>query len=207
MRVFIALELPLEIIEEIKKIQKLIWKKTLFSWKLTESENLHLTLKFLGEIEDLSKKANSDALFHSSSPNPKSKSEGFGENKIEEVKKKLGEIKLNSFEAFVGEVGVFSRKFIKIIWIKLNGKGVFSLQKEIDEKLKDLFKPEERFMSHITIARVKYVNDKKGLLNYLKSVKPEAKKFKIEKFFLKKSELKPEGPVYEDLEEYKLEIT
>src|SRR3989338_2580725 len=165
MRVFIALELPLEIIEEIKKIQKLIWKKTLFSGKLTESENLHLTLKFLGEI------------------------------------------KLNSFEAFVGEVGVFSRKFIKIIWIKLNGKGVFSLQKEIDEKLKDLFKPEERFMSHITIARVKYVNDKKGLLNYLKSVKPEAKKFKIEKFFLKKSELKPEGPVYEDLEEYKLEIT
>ncbi len=178
MRCFIALDLPREAINYIKEIQKAIEKKNLFTGKFTEPENLHLTLKFLGEID---------------------------EKRIEEVKKRLREIKQKSFEVELVEVGVFSKKFIKIIWIKLDGKGVFRLQKQVDEKLKELFKEEERFMSHITIARVKNVKDKKKLLDYIKNIKIKKIKFKAESFFLKKSELKPEGPVYEDLEEYRLE--
>lgn len=175
MRCFIALELNEEFKNEIKKIQELLRKKNLFNGKFTEIENLHLTLKFLGEIED---------------------------DKVEEVKKKLGEIKLESFIAEAGEIGVFSENFIKIIWIHL--KGAEKLQKEIDKKLKSLFEPEARFMSHITIVRVKSVNDKKALLDYLESVKPKKVKFKVEKFSLMKSELFPEGPVYGALEEYSL---
>ncbi len=136
----------------------------------------------------------------------------------------LKEIKLNSFQIEVGEVGVFTKSFpekqgfsgpqnlkikkrflgIKIIWIKLNGKGIFNLQKEIDDKLKDLFEKEERFMSHLTIARVKHVSSKKDLLNYLKSIKPKKLKFFCDRFYLKKSELKANGPEYGDLESYKL---
>ncbi|MEK6860242.1 MAG: RNA 2',3'-cyclic phosphodiesterase [Nanoarchaeota archaeon] len=195
-RAFIALELPKEVIEEIKKIQKLIWKKTLFTGKLTGGENLHLTLKFLGEIDD---------------------------DKLNLVKKRLSEIKIENFYCEIGEVGVFSKNIIRIIWIKLNGKGIFQLQKLIDEvlskpqtfalrgksssdeKLSDLFKKEERFMSHITIARVKKVGDKKGLIDYLASIKPKKLKFFVKNFVLKKSELLPEGPVYEDIEEYGLD--
>ncbi len=185
MRTFIALDLPKEIIKEIQGIQEVLKKQNLFTGKFTESENLHLTLKFLGEVE---------------------------EDKIEEIKKKLKEIKLDGFYCEIGEVGVFTRSFIKIIWIKLNGKGIFDLQKKIDEKLVDLFEPEERFMSHLTIARVKHVSsivkdqnfslEKKDLLDYLKSVKPKKSRFFCNKFYLKKSELKPEGPVYEDIERY-----
>lgn len=175
-RVFIALELPREAVSEIARIQKLIKKQSLLNGKFTESENLHLTLKFLGEVDD---------------------------NKIEEIKKRLSEIKFSEFFVEVGEIGVFSPSFIKIIWIKLNGKGIWDLQKQIDEKLSDLFDNEKRFMGHITIARVKSIGDKKGLLDYLKSIKPSKIKFKVEKFFLKKSELKPEGPEYADLGEYR----
>ena len=92
---------------------------------------MHLTLKFLGEID---------------------------KEKVEEVKKKLRELKMQSFEAELGEVGIFSKRFIKIIWIKL--ENTEKLQKEIDEKLKEIFELEERFMSHITIARVKNVRNK-----------------------------------------------
>lgn len=176
-RTFIAIELPREAINEIIRIQKLIWKKTLFTGKLTEGENLHLTLKFLGEISDLM---------------------------IAEVQKRLSEIKFSEFFAETGEVGVFNKDFIKIIWIKLNGKGIFQLQREIDEKLKDLFSVESRFMSHITIARVKNVKDKKGFLEYLESVKPKKIKFHVDKFVLKKSELLDAGPVYSDVQEYNL---
>ena len=50
-RCFIALDLPREIINHVKEIQRLIKKKNLFIGKFTESENIHLTLKFLGEID------------------------------------------------------------------------------------------------------------------------------------------------------------
>ncbi len=177
MRAFIALDLPNEVIGEIRKIQKTLKKKNIFIGKSTEPDNLHLTLKFLGEID---------------------------EDKIEIVKKRLKEIDFEGFYAETGEVGVFSKSFIKIIWVKLNGKKIWELQKEIDDKLEGLFEKEERFMSHVTIARVKHVPDKKGFLEYLKSIKPRKIKFYCDRFYLKKSELKPEGPVYEVIEEYPL---
>jgi len=46
----------------------------------------------------------------------------------------------------------------RIAWIKVEGVGIWELQKRIDEALEDLFKKEERFMSHLTIARIKYVS-------------------------------------------------
>jgi len=179
-RCFIALDLPREAINYIGELQKQIEKKNLFTGKFTETENLHLTLKFLGEIE---------------------------EEKVEEVKKRLREIKIQSFEARLGEVGVFSSKYssyVRVIWLKLDGKGVFGLQKLIEEKLKGIFQPEERFMSHITIARVKHVANRKEIIDYIKNLKTKDIKFKVDKFFLKKSTLEAAGPVYEDIEEYGL---
>lgn len=180
MRVFIALDLPQEIKKEIKKIQGLLKKKNLFTGKFTKVENLHLTLKFLGEID---------------------------EEKIEKIKEKLREIQKESFESFdayIEEIGVFSKNFVKIIWVKLDGKQVFELQKKIDEKLKEMFEPEKRFMSHVTIVRVKHVSDKKTLLEYLRDIKLSKLKMKVDSFYLMKSELFPEGPVYEEIEKYNL---
>jgi len=175
-RCFIALELNKETVSEIKRIQKLIKDKTLFTGKLTDPENLHLTLKFLGEINN---------------------------KRLEEVRKILVDIRFNRFEAELGEVGVFSEKFIKIVWVKLNGKA-FGLQKLIDDSLEGLFKPEFRFMSHITIARIKNVRDKKAFLDYIRNLKTKKVKFEVDKFYLNKSELKPEGPVYETIRKYSL---
>lgn len=189
-RCFIALDLPKEAVNEIRRIQNLLKKRNLFRGKFTEAENLHLTLKFLGEIPISGETENS-------------RNTAEAVNSVEEVKKKLKEVEFSEFSIEFGEAGVFSKSFIRIIWIKLNGKGVFDLQKKIDEKLLGLFEKEERFMSHITIARVKEVyGDKKEFLKYLESIKPKKISFKADRFFLKKSELKPLGPEYSDLGEY-----
>lgn len=176
-RCFIAIEMPREAINEVDEIQKLIKKRNFFYGKFTEPENLHLTLKFLGEISD---------------------------EQIAEVREKLEKINLNSFEASLGELGFFSKRALRILWIKLMGKQIWELQKLIDDRLGKIFPKEERFMGHITLARIKKVVNRAGFLDYVKSLKHRAIKFKVSEFILKKSELTPEGPTYSDIDKYKL---
>ena len=178
-RCFVAIDFPREVINEIERVQGELRKKKIFHGKFVEGENLHLTLKFLGEINI---------------------------KKIKEVKKRLREIDFPDFVGVLSELGVFSQKFIRIVWIKILGSCVFELQKKIDGVLSkgNLFKKEERFMSHLTIARVKQVFDRKLFLKELKKISVRNLKFDVWGFCLMKSELKPEGPVYSVLGEYRL---
>ena len=50
-RAFISIEFPSEAIKEVARVQELI-KNIKFTGKITEQENLHLTLKFLGNVDD-----------------------------------------------------------------------------------------------------------------------------------------------------------
>lgn len=172
MRCFISIDLPREIIEKIKKIQDNLPE---FIGKKTEPENLHLTLKFLGEIFD---------------------------EKVELVKEKLKEIKIVKFETEIDSIGIFSEDYVRIVWLHLTNCD--ALQKEIDKSLKGLFKPEQRFMSHLTIARVKNLKDRGEFLEKLNKIKIPKIKFVVDNFKLKSSALKAEGPVYEDIKVYNL---
>jgi len=174
-RCFICIDLPLETRKYLGEVQEILKKKNFFNGKFTEFENLHLTLKFLGEIS---------------------------EEKINDVKERLKKTKFNIFSANLGEIGVFSERFINIIWVKFGGKGVFELQKQVDDALNGLFEGEKRFMSHITIARPKKVFDKNALLDYLYKIKIKKENFNVSGFFLKSSDLQEEGPVYSTIEEY-----
>ncbi len=84
MRLFIAIDLPESIKEDIKKIQEQLPE---FRGKKTEFENLHLTLKFLGEVD---------------------------EETFKEVKRKLKRIRMDAFEAELNSIGIFSDR---IIWL------------------------------------------------------------------------------------------
>jgi 2'-5' RNA ligase len=174
-RAFIAIEFPNDVVKEIIRVQEEVLKVK-FKGKLAEPENLHLTLKFLGEIDS---------------------------GKLEEVKRILKDIQFNKMELKLGGIGVFNiRGNPRIVWIKVNGEGIWELQKQIDEKLRDLFKMEERFMGHLTLARVKYVDDLKNFNERIKKIGVEEVKFEVKEFKLKKSVLQALGPVYTDLEIY-----
>jgi RNA 2',3'-cyclic 3'-phosphodiesterase len=176
LRAFISIDFPNEIIKEIARIQSLIKNKP-FTGKITELENLHLTLKFLGEINKSS---------------------------LDKVKALLSKIVFPKFEASLKEAGTFSHHGIpKIVWIKVSGK-IFDLQQEIDESLEKIFPKELRFMSHLTIARIKYVKDKKDFQNHVKNLSVKPIKFPITNFKLKSSELTPFGPKYKTIRTYRL---
>ena len=176
-RIFICIDFPDEIIRETARVQGLLnnWK---FTGKMTELENLHLTLKFLGEIP---------------------------EEKLKEVREKLKSIEFRKIELALGNIGSFShRGKPRIIWAKLLGKGIYELQTKIDSALNEIgFPKEERFMGHLTIARVKYVKDANGFKEHIDAIKLKKIKFEIERFKLMESELSQLGPNYTLVEEYK----
>lgn len=170
MRTFISIKLPTKILMKIKEVQEDLPE---FFGKKTEIKNLHLTLKFLGEISF---------------------------EKMEEIKEKLKEIDFEKFEAKVGKIGFFDKPKSGIVWLEINN--CKPLQMEIDKILKDIFDEEKRFMGHLTIARVKKVKDKKIFFNKLNQINIPRIFFIIDKFYLMQSKLRKEGPEYFILNEY-----
>lgn len=170
MRCFISIDLSVEATKEIERLQRII--KPHFIGKTTSSENLHLTLKFLGEIEDTT---------------------------LDNVKKKLSTIERQSFELTLNGLGVFSQQFIKMVWVKVS---TVPLQPMIDNYLKDIFEPEHRFMGHITIARVKKVEDKQSFLKLINNTTINKIIFTVREFYLKQSILTNEGPIYKVINKY-----
>ncbi len=181
MRVFISIE-PSEhvksrIFHEFENLQK----RNLFKGRFVKKDDLHLTLKFLGEIS---------------------------EEKVNEIKEKLKEVKFEKFECEVGKVGVFNNeKFIKVIWVELKSDKLLELEKKISEIFPEL-SFDKKFVPHITVARVVSVNNKEELIKAIKKIHFKNLKFEVNEFFLMKSELmkkKIEGSRYKIIERYKLE--
>ena len=117
------------------------------------------------------------------------------------MQEKLSSINHFPFELTLKDIGIFSQKFIKIIWVKVSD---VPLQPLVDNCLKDIFEIENRFMGHITIARVKSLADKNSFLQLINTTKVKEISFMVKNFYLKESILTKEGPIYKDIDRYKL---
>ncbi len=184
MRVFLAVEIPDNIKNNLKPLlQKL--KRSGGHIKWVEPENLHITLKFFGEVND---------------------------NVLNKIKETLsssitGE---NSFSIELEKTGQFPERarIPKVLWVgaKRNIK-LSTLVKKLEKKLSKIGFPEEKreFIAHLTIGRVKSSNGFSGVRKTLEEFKnKEFGSFIVKKIVLFKSTLTPSGPSYEKLEEYPL---
>lgn len=175
MRAFLAIELPEEVKNEVVRVALLLERRGFFKGKVVELENLHLTLKFFGEIRDQEAGMISDVLRGAAFP---------------------------AFSCQLGKLGLFGDK---ILWIDLIDDGkVKKLHDMIDEKLGDFFETESRFHNHVTIARIKHLKDRQRLVEFMEKIAIQPHSFRVEEYVLKKSELLAEGPVYGDLFKFQL---
>lgn len=178
-RLFIGIPLSSEIKEQLRKIQAEL--KPLEGLKLVEPENLHLTLKFIGEVK---------------------------EEKLEKIKAALEKLDLGKkFPVKVRSIGAFpNENYIKVIWFGLeDDTEMADLQKKVDFGLSKMFPVEKEFLSHVTLARVKFVQDKEKLQQFLAKFRNlDLGQMLVEKVVLYESVLKREGPEYKTVEEWGL---
>jgi 2'-5' RNA ligase len=146
MRAFIACDISHPgikgVIEELKKTEAKI--------KFVESENTHITLKFLGEVDE--KTADSVG---------------------EAIEKTCAESK--QLHARLSGVGVFpSLNYIKVLWIDVICPELIGLQRRLDNSLFELgIKREKNFKTHLTIGRVRSAENKEKLIEVVELKKSD----------------------------------
>jgi 2'-5' RNA ligase len=180
-RGFIAIEIKAT--PQITTFEKEI-AKTGADVKLVEPENIHITVKFLGDTD---------------------------EKYIDVIEQGMKE-SVNAIKPFpitLKGTGVFpNQNYMKVLWIGITDEGnIASIARTIDEKLEPRgFKKENRgFSPHLTIGRVKTARNKDQLLKVIGNYKEiEFTIQKVQSITLKKSELTPKGPIYTTLKEVPL---
>lgn len=172
-RAFVAIDLCDEVRTEIRESQDLL-KRCDAKLSLVDPGIIHLTLKFLGEVD---------------------------EPKIGRVIDILQLIRHEPFMITVGGPVGSSRSKPRVIWCNVMDQGECSdLHYQVEEALAPLgFERENReFLAHATVARVKQFHP--SLYGVLGTVpKGPLGNCIVKGMKLKKSTLTPTGPVYEDL--------
>lgn len=191
LRCFLALEIDdKNTIHNIVKLQEQLGK-AISPVKMVEPENIHLTVRFLGNISEPMA----------------SKIYKFIEEKINNEFFSKSPIK---FE--VAGLGDFGKK---VFFVKLNGPTEIlkqikkNVETELVEKLH--FEPDRKFEVHITLGRLKRSRGRNRTppkinheeYNRLKqdySNENVLGTINFKRLYLKKSTLTPKGPIYENLE-------
>jgi RNA 2',3'-cyclic 3'-phosphodiesterase len=179
-RTFIAIELPEKVKQSLIKIENDLKAGCPSAIKWVNPGNIHLTLKFLGNIEV---------------------------RQIEPVLRTIQESVRGTgpFSLKITELGVFPNlKNIQVVWLGLDGdiKTLLEIQKRLETKLVPLGFPLERrpFTAHLTLARVSdYASEaeKQTLSNVIsKSNLKTDVSFQVISVSFMKSQLARTGAVY-----------
>ncbi len=174
-RLFFAVLLPNE---TRKRIQQEIYPKLIpfqQGLKVVPSQNLHLTLRFLGE---------------------------WPKEKTVELKEKMGELEQQpAFEIRLQGIGSFNGR---VLWIGIE-KGKLELETLAETIAKKLGLEPETFSAHLTICRNKSLsgNEWKKMMQKLEQEPFEAR-FAADSVHLMQSILKPSGSEYQSVHEWKL---
>ncbi len=178
-RCFVAVELDDAVRRRLADIQQRL-KETGAAVRWSKPENLHLTLKFLGEIDD--------------------ENVGAACTIVERVAAES-----DAFEVEFAGLGAFpSRRRPRVVFAHAEDPrgSLARLAREFDRAMTRVGAPRERrpFRSHVTLGRVKSPRGLDALLAALAELEAEsAGRQRVREIALLRSELRPDGPIYSRL--------
>jgi RNA 2',3'-cyclic 3'-phosphodiesterase len=172
MRCFLAVDIG---DETRKKILELQQKLVDYDVKLVNANNLHFTLKFLGDVSVAD---------------------------VEKIRRAVAHVteKLTPFDVALKGVGVFpSMAHPRVLWVGATDREFIDLFRKVDSCLRGAFE-EEDHIPHMTIARIPSSMDTDKLTNFVEQNRNlDLGKIHVAMVKLKMSTLTRQGPIYEDI--------
>jgi 2'-5' RNA ligase len=179
LRTFVSVPIPREIRENTLREAKSLLEDTRIRW--SKPENLHLTLKFLGEVPETS---------------------------LPSIKEELARISLihSTFEISISGLGAFpSEGRARVVWagVEEGADSLSLLAGDVEASLEALgFEKEQRpFHPHVTLGRC----GKKPLWLNLEGLNPVLRGFSADRIELMQSTLTDKGATYSLLASFLLE--
>ncbi|WP_301663777.1 RNA 2',3'-cyclic phosphodiesterase [Methanoculleus frigidifontis] len=177
-RTFVAVDLPAGMQDRLRESQEIL-ARSKGRLAIVAPTNLHITLKFLGEVDPA---------------------------QIEPIVQALRTIAADPFEVTLGCAVCNPPKRPRVVWCDIMDAGKSAeLAARVDAALEPLGFPREKrpFRPHVTLTRVKEFDS--SLLRQVECTpRDPVGTFTVEKITLKKSSLTPRGSIYEDLAEVAL---
>jgi 2'-5' RNA ligase len=182
MRVFIALKTSEEVKTELKQLQTRL-KGIVDGVRWVRPDGIHITLKFLGEIEEKGLPCIYNAVSKA----------------IEEIP---------PFTVLFDGMGGFPDIVApRVIWVGVRGgEEIERIAKRVEEELHLIGYPKEKkgFTPHLTIGRIKRPRKDEALRRFLSTYNLPSLKMRVRDVSVMQSHLTPQGAVYTTLKEFRL---
>lgn len=177
MRLFVAIPLPEEVKHRLGDLQQQVEG---IRWLSTQQS--HLTLRFIGEVE---------------------------REMAEAVRERLAAIQSPPFTINLDALGGFPKSgFPRVLWVGVEREpSLLKLQEKVERACIDAgLEPDRRnFRPHITLGKVKGAS-RKDVLSFIHQYKLfRVENIRVSEFVLYSSRLHPEGAIHKPLERYSLE--
>ncbi|GAB6147909.1 RNA 2',3'-cyclic phosphodiesterase [Stetteria hydrogenophila] len=183
LRVFIAVDIEEPLVVSAMERVKEALVATRVPMKPVEAQNLHITLRFIGEVP---------------------------RGVVEEIARSvLARLEFEEFEVEFRGLGAFPSPLRpRVVWVGVSEgqEQLARLHESIEEGLRRLGIPpeRERFVPHVTLARLRGSRNLTALVKLLQEYEDYVfGRMRVTSVRLKKSTLTPKGPIYENLWEVK----
>ena len=183
-RLFLSIDLPDSLADDVAAVQDRL--RDAEGLRVTDPEQVHVTLKFLGDTDESRLPAVEDAV----------------EAAVEDAG-------VGSFEAEIGGLGVFpSLDYISVVWagMRRGGDETARLHEAIERETTAIgFDAEDHeFTPHATVARMDDARGKELVQRVVREEDPTVGSFEVAQVRLKESTLTDAGPVYETVTRFSL---
>jgi 2'-5' RNA ligase len=184
MRTFIALDIEENVRQNISNFMEKVSALQNKGVKFVESNNLHVTIKFIGDIP---------------------------QENVDSVISTLGEIASEPFEVDIKGIGGFpsNDRQPRVLWVGIEkNEALLRLFDAVDRRLftAGISRDQKPFYPHLTIARAK-TEIKQELMDLIQIYRTKYfGSFQVKEFYLFKSELTGKGPIYSKIKAFPLNL-
>jgi 2'-5' RNA ligase len=174
-RLFVAIEIPVSLSDDIAVIQKHM-KESTAKMTCVSPSLMHITLKFIGEVD---------------------------EGSVGDFSSALSTVSHAPFSLSTKAIEFNNKRQPRVVWLRMHMvPDLLQLAEKVEQVLVPLGieKESRRYHPHITIARIKQTSPElfTSVDSYQHSLSCT---FHVSSFVLKKSVLTPNGPIYSDISE------